>query len=338
MTLITINPRDKTPKYQQIIRCIVNGIEKGILERNQPLPSINEVSEAHDLARDTVERAYHELKKRGVIGAVRGKGYFVIGIAEAKLRVLLVLNKLSAYKKIIYYSFLETLGDKAVVDLHVHHYNAFLFKNIIEENLGKYHFYVVMPHFFEDVDKVNLKAVFQKIPTDELVLMDKDFAGIEGDYLAVYQDFERDIFAALESGQHLLDKYRRLAFVFPGDAHYPPELLKGFKYFCIVHGKPYRILETMQHETPEPGTAYIVIEESDLVEVIRKAKANNLTLGSDIGIISFNDTPLKEILAEGITVISTDFVRMGSTTAQLMLDKKRVKLKNPFSLIERKSL
>jgi len=58
-------------------------------------------------------------------------------------------------------------------------------------------------------------------------------------------------------------------------------------------------------------------------------------LGEDIGIISYNDTPLKELL--GITVISTDFQKMGSAAAEMILTKMPTSIKNDFNFINRHS-
>src|SRR5690606_34601679 len=109
------------------------------------------------------------------------------------------LNKMSAYKKLIYYSFLETLGDNATVDLYIHHYNAVLFKELWEENKGKYNYYVIMPHFFEGLEKIDIHALLEEIPKNELVLLDRDIPELAGEYLAIFQDFEKDIFRALEN-------------------------------------------------------------------------------------------------------------------------------------------
>jgi DNA-binding LacI/PurR family transcriptional regulator len=57
-----------------------------------------------------------------------------------------------------------------------------------------------------------------------------------------------------------------------------------------------------------------------------------------VGIISYNDSPLKEILLDGITVMTTDHVKMGQTAAKFILDNSKEKIKNPFVLIKRKSL
>jgi DNA-binding LacI/PurR family transcriptional regulator len=83
---------------------------------------------------------------------------------------------------------------------------------------------------------------------------------------------------------------------------------------------------------------YIVIEEPDLVALIKSCQAKGLKIGKDVGIISYNDTPIKEILSDGITVISTDHHKMGETAARIILENRKEKIKNPFVLIKRKSL
>jgi DNA-binding LacI/PurR family transcriptional regulator len=42
----------------------------------------------------------------------------------------------------------------------------------------------------------------------------------------------------------------------------------------------------------------------------------NLTVGEHVGIISYNETPLKKFIMKGLTTISTDFEAMG-VTAQI---------------------
>ena len=81
-----------------------------------------------------------------------------------------------------------------------------------------------------------------------------------------------------------------------------------------------------------------MIEEVDLVELIKKANSSNLKLGKDIGVITYNDTPFKEILAGGISVLSTDFNKMGDTLADMIKNRTRKKVKNPFTLIVRNSI
>jgi DNA-binding transcriptional regulator YhcF (GntR family) len=329
---------NKQPKYRQIINAIINDIEKGLLKKDFPLPSINELSFEYDLARDTVEKAYRELREKGIITSVRGKGFFVNGLKGSKLRILLILNKLSAYKKLIYYSFLNTLGDKATVDLQIHHGNAVLLQKILEENKGKYHYYVVMPHFYEGLDKVDIIEQLNGMNKDELVLLDRYVPEIKGDFLCVYQDFENDIYEALEANEDLLKKYKEYCLIFPNSENYPFEIVKGFRKYCAHYSVTYSVIETAKDIKLRKNVLYINIEDTDLVELIKKANEREYELGKHIGLLSFNETLLKEILASGIATISTNFEVMGSTAASLILEKQKIKIKNPFALVRRHSI
>ncbi len=333
---LQFNPKDKTPKYKQIVQSVITDIERGVLKNNEQLPSISELSVEYYLARDTVEKAYRELRERGYITSVQGKGYYVRANDAAKLKILLIFNKLSSYKKIIYYSFLKALGDRATVDLQIHHYDAGHFREIIEKNLGKYNYYVVMPHFTQGLDKADYRKVLESIPPNELVLLDKDVPELTGSPLSVYQNFDKDICGALETAQDLLAKYSRMVLVLPSDGNYPVEIARGFRTFCINYGKEFAIKENATDEHVQPGTAYLVVEETDLSELVKKVRQSSYGLGREIGMISFNETTLKELL--NITVVTTDFEAMGYTAAALLLDNKRIKVKNPFYMIRRGSL
>jgi hypothetical protein len=162
---------------------------------------------------------------------------------------------------------------------------------------------------------------------------------LNGIFAAVYQDFEKDINAALQEATGLLRKYNRMVYVNPGMVPYPPEIMKGFQYFCRMNDFDYTVTEGMDLHTPvQPGEVYVVIEETDLVTLIKHCRNQKLKVGRDVGIISYNETPLKEILQDGITVISTDHECMGRTAARLIMEKKQGFVKNPFTLIKRKSL
>jgi len=331
-----LKPLDKTPKYKQIVQSVIMDIERGVLRNGDQLPSISELSIEHYLARDTVEKAYRELRERGFITSVQGKGYYVEARDSNKLKILMIFNKLSSYKKEIYYAFLETLGDRATVDLQIHHYNVHLFQEIIEKSLGKYNYYVVMPHFTLDTDKSLYRSILNTIPPHELVLLDKDLPELGHECLRVFQDFDKDIFGALVNTQDLLAKYARLVLILPSDANHPEELPWGFRSFCLSRNKEFAVVENAKNEVLVEGTAYVVIRETDLVELVKKIRQTSFLLGREIGIISFNETPLKELL--NMTVITTDFVAMGRTAATLLLENKQVKVNNPFYTIRRGSL
>jgi DNA-binding transcriptional regulator YhcF (GntR family) len=336
-----IHTESRTPKYMQVVNLILEDIERGELKIGDRIPSINETSFDFLLSRDTVEKAYNELRDRGIITSVRGKGFYVNSTnMENKIKVLLLFNKLSSYKKIIYYSIIETLGDQATVDLQIHHYNRTLFQSLLERNLGEYHFYVVAPHFYdEDSRPETAYELIKKIPSDKLLIIDRDVKDHENEFPGVYQDFARDIMEALESGITHLRKYERLILVFPKGELYPWEIIDGFKRFCYFHNFNNLILDGIDDEPLYKGDSFIVLAETDLANIVKKSREQNLKLGQDVGIISYNETPLKEILADGITTISTDFVHMGRSIAEQILGKEdKIPIKNPFKLYLRKSI
>lgn len=330
--------KESAPKYIQIIKSILQAISKGKLKRGDKIPSINQLSEEYLLSRDTVEKAYKHLIKDGVLISVRGKGYFINRVdIENTLRVLLVFNKISNYKKQVYNAFVENLGRNVNVDLHIHHSNINIFKNLIKNSIGEYDYYVIMPHFYEKAEEVI--EVLKLIPPEKLILLDKDIDLNSKKHSCVYQNFEKDIVSALNEADELLRVYNKLILIFPTLIPYPKEIIKGFRIFCIQQEIEHEIIYDFQEGSPVvKNAAYVVIEENDLVLLIKKCREQQLAIGKDIGIISYNETPLKEILLDGITTISTDHEQMGKTAAELINENKRAVIKNPFTLIKRKSL
>ena len=137
----------------------------------------------------------------------------------------------------------------------------------------------------------------------------------------------------------MLKKYDKLYLVHPKLIPYPPEIRKGFINFCMQNNYEYEVIHEIDSNTViNTKEAYIVIEETDLVSLIKQCRLSGLKIGKEVGIISYNETPLKEILLDGITVISTDHNKMGETAANLILTNSVEKIKNPFVLIRRKSL
>jgi DNA-binding transcriptional regulator YhcF (GntR family) len=334
---LTIDEGSKIPKYQQVVDTIVSDIELGIVNVGDKIPSINETSEEYYLSRDTVEKAYKILRKRGIITAVRGKGFYVSSTGKnEERRVLLMFNKLSDHKKTVYNSFVRNVGEGFTVDLQVHNGDSRTLEKIIIESLGRYDYYVLMPHLRQETESV--KAAINKVPKERLILLNKDMEGIDGDYGCVFEDFELDIHQALYTGINKIKHYNKLVLVFPADNYYCAGIRKGFTNFCEAEGFDFEIIEKVGSREVVEGEVYIVIEEIDVVELIKKANAMNLRLGADIGIITYNDTPFKEILAGGISVLTTDFNRMGETLADMIKNRKRNKVKNPFTLIIRDSL
>lgn len=342
---LEINEKSRIPKYKQIVDFIIYNISSGKLKVDDKLPSINYLSEEFYLSRDTVEKAYNILKEKKVVSSIRGKGYYVTRTELlSKINVLFLINKLSSYKLRIYNSFINTVGSTAHTDLHVYHCDENLFLNLLNKNMGAYDYYVIMPHFkTKDLKHASYSEkvieAIQQIPLDRLVVIDNNKLEIKGDYVKIYQDFEDDIYKALEEGLDKISKYKNLILAYPENTlyPYPRRILHGFRKFCLNHSLEFEIIdEIVEDMILEKGDLFITIEESDLVSIVKQIRENEMTLGKDIGVISYNDTPLKELL--GITVVSTDFKAMGETAGEMILNKEKGKIRNPFNFIDRKSI
>lgn len=63
--------------YKQICDHIIDSLQKGIIKKGYKLPSTRELSEILSISRNSVILAYDELKSRGIIESVKGKGSFI---------------------------------------------------------------------------------------------------------------------------------------------------------------------------------------------------------------------------------------------------------------------
>lgn len=334
--IFKIDGRRKEPKSKQIINSVAEAVKKEIIQIGERLPSLNNVSFELDVSKDTVQRAYVGLCERGIIESVPGKGFYVKAKpSDSALKILLVFNKLTAYKKTIYNAFMRTINTQASIDFHVHDYDPQRFENIIKSNLDRFDYYVIMPFFFHYDKKII--DLFKLIPKDKLVLVNKDVQFLDYNYPVIYEDFENDICEALLPVLNEIRSYNRIVLVYPLDPMSNREIITGFEKFCGMNSLTHEVHIGMSDINLEEKDLYIIIDDDDLAEFIKLCRDQNLSVGADIGIISYNETVLKEVLAEGITVISTDLAYMGEKLAWLILSKEKVKIKNPFRMIRRKS-
>ncbi|WP_285011332.1 GntR family transcriptional regulator [Pedobacter faecalis] len=334
---ITIDEYSATPKYLQLSNAVIKAIEQGKLQKDGMLPSINELSYVLEISRDTAEKGYRYLKKLGVIGSVPGKGYYVArSDVKRKLKVFLLFNKLSAHKKIVYDAFVAALGQDVSVDFYIYNNDFTLFKRFLANQKDEYSHYVIIPHFIEG--EAQARDIINAIPKEKLILLDKKLAGITGDFAAVYENFEHDIYNALEEAREHLSKYHTLKIIFPKRSYFPREILDGFQRFCLQYAFSHRVVSNIAEETLASGEAFITLMEDDLVTLLEKAMGMHMEVGKEIGVISYNETPLKKIILNGITTISTDFRFMGTAAAQLILDNVRSHIEVPFYYIHRASV
>jgi DNA-binding transcriptional regulator YhcF (GntR family) len=332
-----ITENSHIPKYKQLVRLVISDIQSGIYRIGDRIPSINEASMDYILARETVEKAYKELSEQGIIEPVKGKGYFVsTRTISTQPRICLLFNKLSNYKQETYMGFMETMQDKAMVDLFVYNFNIHVFERIILENLDRYNYFVIIPHFHPG--SVGLENIIHKIPKEKVFIIDKKINPLSQEYPGVFQDFENDIFSALEQGLTHLRDYSQLVLAFPTQRFFSGEIRSGFIHFCRTYQFQYRVIDRIEDEKIQTDEAWVVISDDDLIQLIEKIHKKNYTLGKDIGVISYNEAPVKEILEGGITTISTNHKTIGMKTAEMILTGKKATIRIPYLLHLRKSL
>lgn len=332
MTLISVKDNLGIPKYKQIVLSIEDAIKSKQLKKGNRLPSINTICNRFELSRDTVLMAFNELKTRGIVHSIAGKGYYVKSedISVAK-KIFLLFDELNAFKEDLYNSFLNEMNDDVQVDIFFHHFNFELFTKLVYDNIGTYNHYVIMPANFK-----NTYEVLEKLPKDLVYILDQTNEELAS-FPAIYQNFEKDIFESLNQTLNLINKYETLILLFP-EKKQPEGMLKGFQNFKKIVTISQEVIATLNDRTPKKGEVYLVLDDSNLIVLIKKIKTENLIVGKDIGIISYNDTMLKEIVEGGITTISTDFKMMGKRLAEMILNEEKAQIENPNHLIIRNSL
>ncbi|AZM61757.1 MULTISPECIES: GntR family transcriptional regulator [unclassified Streptomyces] len=75
---LTLDPLSARPLYVQLADVIARKIQAGELAPDRPIPSENHLADEYGVARLTARRAAQELRERGLIVTVRGKGSFVV--------------------------------------------------------------------------------------------------------------------------------------------------------------------------------------------------------------------------------------------------------------------
>ncbi len=322
----------KGPKYKHIVNDILNGIESGKYNKGDKIPSINNYIYKFQLSRDTVFTGLQELKHKGIIESQPGVGYYISSTSTGhQKKVFLLFNEFNIFKEDLYNSFIKALKGSVKVEIFFHHYNRDTFLKLIDDAYGKYTHYVVMP------GKINGVTGYLNKLKAHVYVLDHVNNNIKNKFPGVYQNFRKDTFNALEYGLKDLMKYRKLIMIQRAEKE-PYERFLGLKDFCKKHMFEFEFRKFPGKKKIQEGAVYMIVNDRDLVELIRKSEREEMIAGKDFGIISYNETPLKEILAGGITTLSTDFKKMGETLARLINDNKKESIENPWQLNIRNSL
>lgn len=332
MNVVKISHQKKKPKYKQIIESIEKAISEGKLKNGDQLPSLNSIKNKHDISRDTVLNAFNELKNRGIIDSTVGKGYYVTSEnIKVQTKVFVLFDELNAFKEDLYNSLLNYLGDNVQVDVFFHHFNRKFIEDIIKANLDNYSYYIIMPANLKGLDNC-----ISQLDKDKVFILDQMQPELKN-YSAVFQDFENDLYNGLNQLHSKIKKYTRFKLIYSTEKQ-PLGILKGFKRFCEDQEIRHQVLPQFNENLISKGDLFLVLEDKHLILVIKKMKEKGLEIAKDYGIISYNETMLKEVIEGGITTISTDFKLMGKQISEMILQNKKRQIANINRVKLRKSL
>lgn len=319
----------QSSKVTQLADLISQAISMREFLEGDSLPSINELSRRYGVSRDTVFKAFSDLRERGIIDSTPRKGYFVTGQVT---NVLLLLDQYTPFKETLYNSFAKHLPVNYKVDLLFHQYNERLFSTIVRESVGKYNKYVVM-----NFDNERFSASLNKISPARLLLL--DFGKFEKErYSYVCQDFDESFYSALQRLDDRFSSYRKFVFLFPSSLKHPQSSKDYFFRFCQDYNLSGSVEEDVENLKVEKDTAYLAIKQQDVVKVVKQGRLAGLKCGRDFGLLAYNDIPSYEVIDEGITALTIDWQQMGNEVARFVLDNAVVQKYLPTEVRLRNSL
>jgi DNA-binding transcriptional regulator YhcF (GntR family) len=320
-------------KHEQLVRGIINAIDEKLLSVGDALPSVNAMNKELGFAKETIVKAYTELKNRGIIESRNRLGYFVVNEDTAQtLKVALMMYGYDTFQELFYKNFRNGLGDKVHLDVFFHHGNISVFETMLDMVRGKYGMYVISP-----IPHPKSAALLQPIPFHKFIMFDR-YEPLEGDFNYVTQEFEKSTYAALAALADTIRRFNEILFFYPPNSLIPIEILKSFKKFL----QDFHIKGGVRAEyipgSIQKGKVYFTLDNTELYRMIKDAKAQKLILGKDVGLLSHNDEPVKELIGDGITTFSTDFGLMGKKVAAFVLSREKIQETLPTILIQRNSL
>lgn len=338
MINVVLEPGSKAPIYKQLVEQFEEAIRSGKLPAGEQIPSMNDFAVKMGISKETVKKTYGILREKGLLIPQQGKGFYVAEADDrSKPRVLVLFDKLSIYKEVLYNSLVEELGEGADITILTHNQNLDLFTYYLDTCLDKFDYYVISPHFpLDEKSQALATKLISRVPNRKLIMVDHWLQSYTGNYGAVYQDFENDIYEGLKQGLDKLQGTSLKVIILPFSL-YGPMICKGVDRFCMEYNIPIEYMNAAPEHINENET-YLVINsqlDSGLAALARRIKSQNLVVGKDVFIISYNEFDLNEVVLNGLTTVSTDFKQMGKTVATMILNRKSWKVHCDFNMTRR---
>ncbi|NMA79668.1 MAG: GntR family transcriptional regulator [Clostridiales bacterium] len=78
--MFSIDTRVRIPIYEQLYKRVLELVVKGILKENEQLPAVRVLAKDIGINPNTVQKAYQELERDGIIFSQPGKGSYIASI------------------------------------------------------------------------------------------------------------------------------------------------------------------------------------------------------------------------------------------------------------------
>ncbi len=87
MGAITVDTRDRKPIWEQLVSNIKSLVLRGILKPDEQLPSVRALAGELAINPNTIQKAYAELERQGIICSLPGRGSFITGSIDELTRI-----------------------------------------------------------------------------------------------------------------------------------------------------------------------------------------------------------------------------------------------------------
>lgn len=77
MSIIVIDVKSRVPIYEQIIASVKEAVVGGLMTADEPLPSVRSLAGELAINPNTIQKAYTELERQGIVYSVPGRGSFI---------------------------------------------------------------------------------------------------------------------------------------------------------------------------------------------------------------------------------------------------------------------
>lgn len=321
-------------KHEQIINGVIEAIEQEFFKVGDQLPSINVMVEEVGYARKTIVNAYEELKDRGLVESKKNKGYFIISKeTHQRKKVALLMYAFERFQEAFYNTLRTELGESVQIDVFFHHSNLQVFESILTNIYGKYGIYVIAP-----IENPKVAEQLKRIPPEKLVIVDRNLP-IGNEYNYVTQEFEHSTKQLMVELMPRIQAFNKVILFFRSDRDYPDGVLEAFHQLVGEHQLNAEVQSQYEPGSVQTGSLYVFVSDSDMWNILLDCRNQSLKIGKEVGLLSFNDHIMKDLIFDGITTISTSFMDMAKETAARIGDMSNPKsVIIPTRLVKRNSL